>query len=280
MKHSACGGWWEIRTDPQKSEYIVVEGAKKRDYGPEGKGIEGDGDLKFLTEEERERRRNDAFANLEGKMEEKGLEKKNRERVDELYDKSEVWRDPYDVNSRLRRNFRAKRKAWNKEERHKESMQEKFSIGIEIADETEMDRQRAGLIEFGTSETTNDDTTWTWTPLFTEKPTRNVIESCPATKKLRSELAAEKSRNSLQQTLVGNTKAAIDPFISREGGLPQKPSFAILKRKKRDGDSGTDVEIPTSTTKAIVPAQETGTEEFVAKKPPLIPPVLVGYDSD
>src|SRR5690348_2194395 len=49
MKHSACGGWWEIRTDPQKSEYIVTEGARRRDYGPENKGAEAEGDLKFLT---------------------------------------------------------------------------------------------------------------------------------------------------------------------------------------------------------------------------------------
>ncbi len=274
MKHSACGGWWEIRTDPQSTAYVVVEGARKRDYGPEDGGAEADGDLKFLTEEEREKRRNDAFANLEGKMEEKGLEKKNRERVEELYDKSEVWRDPYDVNARLRRDFRAQRKVLKKDERYKEGMQDKFSLGIDIADETETDRQRAGLIEFGNSNGGDEGTTWK--PLFAEKDTEKSNELVPAaTKKLKSEIAAEKSRLSLQQTLVGNTKAAIDPFLSKNGSSASKPSFSILKRKR---DTTPDQEVKTSTL-SVKFAQETTVDEKSTKASALTT-MLAGYDSD
>jgi coiled-coil domain-containing protein 130 len=233
MKHSACGGWWEIRTDPKNADYVVTEGAKKRDYGPEDKGAEAEGDFKFLTEEQKERRRNDAFANLEGRMEDKGTEKKNRERVEELYDKSEVWRDPYDVNARLRNGFREKRKVWKKEERYKEGMQGKFSLGIDIEDETEADRMRARIVEFGVPGT-DDQANDAWKPLFEDENARIPDESAPKSKKLKSEFNAEKSRQTLQQALIGNTKAALDPFLVSGNNIKVKPTFSALKRKRQD----------------------------------------------
>ncbi|KAF1935014.1 DUF572-domain-containing protein [Clathrospora elynae] len=274
MKHSACGGWWEIRTDPQKSDYVVTEGATKRDYGPDEKGAEAQGDLKFLTEEEKERRRKDAFAHLEGKLEDKGHEKKNRERIEELYDKSEVWRDPYDVNARLRKDFRVKRKVLRKEERHKEGMQDKFSLGIDILDETDADRERAGLIEFGANtsgEKQLDDLSWK--PLFAETGSTNAIGPAAKTKKLKDEIAAEKSRKNLQQSLVGNTKAAIDPFLSSHSGTASRLNLGLLKRKR---------EIRTeeaSESKVLLRVAGTVAEQPQTKKPALIS-ALVGYDSD
>lgn len=270
MKHSACGGWWEIQTDPKNSEYNVVEGARRRDYGPGETGAEAEGDLKFLTEEERQKRREDAFANLEGKLEDKGTEKKNKERVEELYDKSEVWRDPYDVNARLRKDFREKRKVWKREEKHKEGMQDKFSLGLDIADETEADRMRAGLIEFGASasgDREHEDVSWK--PLFAQENNTKAMESVGKTKKLKAEIAAEKSRQGLQQTLIGNTRAAIDPFLSRDSGPASRVNLGISKRKRDPSAEEVTATKPSMKTDDEVPA----------KKPALLS-ALVGYDSD
>lgn len=275
MKHSACGGWWEIRTDPQKSEYVVVSGARRRDYGPVDRGDEAEGDLKFLTEEEKEKRREDAFANLEGKLEDKSNDKKNRKRVEELYDKSEVWRDPYEVNARLRNDFRAKRKVWKKEERQKEGMQEKFSLGLDIADETDADRTRAALIDFGENVTGDRKLeALSWKPLFadTSSTTAKALEPVAKTKKLKAEVAAEKSRKGLQNTLVSNTKAAIDPFLVKDGGPSERVKLGILKRKR---------EIPPeSQDSPDTPASSANMQsESLTKKPALLA-TLVGYDSD
>lgn len=272
MKHTACGGWWEIRTDPQNSAYVVVEGAKKRDYGPEDKGPEAEGDLKFLTEEEREKRRTDAFAGFEGKMEEKGLARKNKERVEELYEKSEVWRDPYDVNARLRRDFRVKRKVWKKEERHREGMQEKFSLGMDIVDETEADRMRARLIDFGTSQSNDDGEELSWKPLFAEKDGTQAIEMASKTKKLKSEIAAEKSRQSLQQTLVGNTRAVMDPFLSKESFTPPRVTLGLLKRKREAS--------PEKASQAEPLRRSDKETQLLSAKKPANALYLVGYDSD
>jgi coiled-coil domain-containing protein 130 len=250
---------------------VVTEGAVERDYGPEGGDVgEGEGDLKFLSEEERERRRVDAFASLEGKVEQKGEDRKNKERVEELYESSEVWRDPYDVNARLRRGFREKRRVWKKEDRHKEGMQDKFSLRIEIADETDADRMRARIVEFGGAVEGE-----VWKPLFEEQIEEKAVEKAPKTKKLKAEAKAEKSRQSLQQALVGNTKAAIDPFLANGNGAKTKPTFGVLKRKR---DTQTGDEIVTSAV-TITPPKAIEISVTTPKKPGSTT-ALVGYDSD
>jgi coiled-coil domain-containing protein 130 len=272
MKHSACGGWWEIRTDPKNADYVVVEGAVKRDYGPEDGGAEADGDLKFLTEEEKQRRRTDAFANLEGKKEDEGMERKNKERIEELYDNSTVWKDPYDVNARLRKDFRETRKVLKKDEKHKEGMRDKFSLGIDIADETEADRMRAKIIEFGESGATNTDV---WKPLFEGKDDNKPSKPVAGPKRLKAEIRADDSRRKLQQAIVGNTKAAIDPFLATSKGGKSNPTFNFLKRKRTD--TGTD---PNHTA---LPANTVSSEQRGSLAKPLHPAssvALVAYDSD
>ncbi|KAI4906157.1 hypothetical protein J4E90_010830 [Alternaria incomplexa] len=278
MKHSACGGWWEIRTDPQNSEYVVVEGARRRDYGPTVKDDTADGELKFLTEEERQKRRDDAFANLEGKMEDKGTEKKNRERVEELYDKAEVWRDPYDVNAKLREVFRGKREVWKKEDRHKEGIQERFSLGLDIVDETEADRTRAGLVEFGAKDVCEGGLVegLAWKPLFGEAEVGDEKdgESVRKTKKLKAEVAKEKSRLGLQQTLVGNTRAVVDPFLNKEAPATPRVNLGILKRK-RDAETKDPAAIASPSGQ-----EKEKTDTAVLTKKQALLGALVGYDSD
>lgn len=288
MKHTACGGWWEIRTDPSKSEYVVCEGARRREYGAvEDDGAQGE--LKMLSEEERERRREDAFAGLEGRVEQKVLDQGHKRRVEELYEKSEVWRDPYDVNARLRRDFRVKRKAWNREERQKEGMQEKFSLGMDIVDETEGDRVRAKMVEFGTAAAANNSRPEEpWKPLF-QSPQQQEDHTPPVTqlansKKLTSEIAAEKSREALRKTLVGNTRAVIDPFLNTKERLaPPRASLGLLKRKRGNGaheavddesSPAKQIETPTVTTQNPAKTIEPPTKNLASAL------LLVDYESD
>ncbi|KAF7565926.1 DUF572 domain-containing protein [Pyrenophora tritici-repentis] len=222
--------------------------------------------------EEREKRRGDAFAGFEGKVEEKGVERELKERVEELYDISEVWRDPYDVNAKLRGEFRKKRKVWRKEDRHKEGMQEKFSLGLDIADETEGDRTRAALVEFGAA----GGDAGTWKPLFSDSTnTETAVEPVQKTKKLKAEAKAEESRLGLQKRLITNTKAAVDPFLLKDGGgrAKERVNLGIVKRKREgiEGAGASAIPPVASTAKAD--------KEGTRKKPDIMA-ALVGYDSD
>ena len=77
MKHTACGGWIELRTDPKNSDFIVTEGAKRRDYGaPEV------GPSTVFTEAQKKRQ--DAFSALEDKRDEKVQLKEEAFRLEEL----------------------------------------------------------------------------------------------------------------------------------------------------------------------------------------------------
>jgi coiled-coil domain-containing protein 130 len=272
MKHSACGGWWEIRTDPAAAEYTVVEGARRRDYGPDERGADAEGELKFLTPEEREKRRADAFAQLEGSLADKSVQRGNKERVEELYERAETWRDPYDVNARLRRGFRAQRKVWKKEDRHREDMQDKFSLGLDIVDETDADRTRARLIEFGAAEPDEFDATRK--PLFAAlKPQTMTVAAVPPplTQKLKADAAADMRRRELQQTLVGNTRAVLDPFFARDGAAGERLQLGILKRKRGAEEKAVDV--------SAVESSKGEAESGVGSKAP-VSKVLVGYESD
>lgn len=293
MKHGACGGWWEIRTDPAKSEYVIFEGATKRDYG-EGKsdGDEvGDGEMRFLSEEEKERRRGDAFAAFEGGVEQKGMESRAGQRVEELLEAAEVWKDDYDANARLRREFRGGRKVLERGEREKEELRGRYGLGIEVLDERAEDGVRAGLIEFGAGldgEEKVDEVVKR--PLFAVELRR---EEDMGTKrksgKLKSEVAAEKSRRDLQLALVGNTRAVVDPFLSADAKAAPKMNLGILKRKRDghiDADADTETEAhptqaPTPTKSLVSKSHDTisTTPSNPAKKPtPLT--ALVDYDSD
>ncbi|KAF1925889.1 DUF572-domain-containing protein [Didymella exigua CBS 183.55] len=268
MKHTACGGEWEIRTDPKTTQYVCAEGCRRRDYGPED-GEEQDGKLKFLSEAEKERRREDAFAGLEGKLEDKAKDKHHKERVEELYEKAEVWRDPYDVNARLRKEMRDKRRISKKEDERREGIQDKFSLGLEILDETDADRQKVGLVEFGSVK----DATKAWKPLFAEQHADGTDKPSakPKLKKLKAERAAEESRVDLRQKLVGNTRAVIDPFASKEAISKTRPSFGLLKRKR-------DAELAAAPILQTLSPTPDSTESATPSAQGL--PALVGYDSD
>ncbi|KAH7069658.1 CWC16 protein [Paraphoma chrysanthemicola] len=275
MKHSACGGWWEIRTDPKNANYVVVEGAKKRDYGPEDKQVEGDGDLRFLTDEERERRRLDAFANLEGRSDERTVLDKNKERLEELYDKSAAWKDPYEVNARLRSGFRVDRKKYKQMERQKNSIQDKFSVGMEVMEEVEADRVRASMVEFGESATTDASAEPSiWRPLFEAPNMENVADL--ATDLKRRGGRAGINRHILQHSLITQSKAAVDPFHPDNHHPRPRPTFTTIK-KLQTAQFKTEKIIPTSATETVTTEQQ---QSPTTAHRPSIGSVLVAYDSD
>lgn len=241
MKHVSCGGWIEIRTDPKNTAYVVTEGAKKRDTG-EDKRPE-DGEIRIRTDEERERLQNDAFAALEGRVEDKRQTLTDRSRIEELQRaKEKDWDDPYAASRRLRRAFRADRKARQTNEGATEALKDRMSLGLDLVAETDDDRRRAGFVDFGAVDGETAIAAATAKPLFAAAGANNsppaavvaVAKENPAAKGLSD---AEK----LRQELRRNTMAAIDPFLSSRGGgekpftaAPTATATVALKRRKRD----------------------------------------------
>ncbi|GAQ03279.1 probable beta-glucosidase F [Aspergillus lentulus] len=247
MKHGACGGWIEIRTDPANTAYVVVEGGRKRDTGDAG----GIGEI--AVGEDR-KVKEDAFARLEGKVEDKRRAETERSRIEDLQRRqNKDWEDPYERSRRLRRTFRVERKAREGVEAKAEALRDKMSLGIELVEETEEDSLRAGMVDFGRG----DDTT----QIMRRRP---LFDSRNGKREVANTLADRKAL--LRSELTGNTRAAVDPFLNQDGSA-WRPE---VKRRKTASTKGVDIanDGPVAVKAPIEP------ERSVA------PPALVNYASD
>jgi coiled-coil domain-containing protein 130 len=215
MRHTACGNTLEIRTDPKNTAYVVTEGARKKDTG-EDRPTEGVA-LQFRTDEERDRLRNDAFAALEVKIDDRKQAKADQARIAELQRTSRHdWDDPYAANQNLRRSFRVGRKARAAQAGRDEALQDRMSLGIQIAEETNEDRRRAKEVEFGAEE-------------------GGALKSVRSKGMFTSDQKrpARSKKESLQQELGSNTRAAVDPFTAESSKGSREALLPGLKRKRR-----------------------------------------------
>ncbi|KAK0110624.1 hypothetical protein ONS96_002227 [Cadophora gregata f. sp. sojae] len=234
MKHAACGGWIEIRTDPKNTAYVVTEGARKRDLG-EDKVEEGD--VKILSHEEREAIRDNAFASLEGKVDDKKKLEYSKKRLEELQELSEKqWEDPYELNKRLRDTFRVGRKQREKDAGVAASIQDKMSLGIELLPEHEDDMRRARLIEFGEVNSDAAVDKAISKPLFKHEEARPKSNSkkTRVSRKQKVENLAKQRTAAFAAEIRGNTRAAVDPFLEGSRLITPKstPMLAGVKRKR------------------------------------------------
>jgi coiled-coil domain-containing protein 130 len=210
IKHAACGGVLEIKTDPEETAYVVTDGGKARDYGESKDQVrEGEDGRPILTPQEREKRREDTFAMLEGKVEEKEAVKDNAKRIEELYRSRERdWEDPGNVNKRLRESFRRDRKLHKREEEATESLRERLGTDMEILPETEQDAQRAKLVSFENNRSADRSASF---PFL--RASACATTNTPMSKSQTA--AGQKSdsrKDALRRQLVNSTRAAMNPF--------------------------------------------------------------------
>ena len=212
MKHSVCGGWIEIRTDPKNTAYVVTDGAKKRDTG-ENKQL--DGEIVIRTDEEREKLQKDAFAALEVKIDDRKQIVNDKSRIEEIqHSKDKDWDDPYAASKKLRRAFRADRKVRQNNEALTENLKDRMSLGIDLLDETEEDRKRASFVDFGDLDGETAIIQAKSKPLFAE----NFVNSKPktSTSRLKSVSEANTRKEKLRREIGNNTRAILDPFLKAE----------------------------------------------------------------
>jgi len=142
-------------------------------------------------------------------------------------------------------------------------------LSIELLDESPEDVQRAKLVEFGPDFDQKIEQAYV-KPLF-EKESEAKPSSAAQVRKLKSQHAMENTRDNLQRSLVRNTRAAVDPFLTQE--RPRSSIGLRIKRKARD--VSTDV-----SSDADVAAQETeGGEKGDSGATP-VSLGLDGYDSE
>lgn len=184
IKHTICGQWIEIRTDPQHADYIVFSGGKRRDYGDEAENL-----VAKNAELEQNRRHEDAFAALEGRVTDKKEMLDGEKRIQTLRKRShQDWSDTYAGNRRLRRTFRIERKIIEKEAEAAAALKDRMSLAIELLPESRSDIIQAQATEFYPRGAEDED---------------EVGDA--------SQRSRRKSRK-LRRLLIENTKQNVNPF--------------------------------------------------------------------
>ncbi|KAL6230787.1 hypothetical protein BDW75DRAFT_58018 [Aspergillus navahoensis] len=296
MKHTLCGGWIEIRTDPKNTAYVVTEGGRKRDTGQaDGTDLLGGGEIlvggKSATGAGAG---DDPFARLEGKIEDKRVVDEARSRILELQRRQDRdWDDPYEVSKRLRRGFRAERKVLEKKEGAKEALKDKMSLGIEIVDEVEEDALRAGMVEFEDGASGAGVGTRA-KPMFEPVSSRphRVDEKMKGKgkgnsgKRKTADLVAER-KALFRSELAGNTRAAIDPFLNgiEDSAHVWEPEVKKRKmpgkiegKKAEEGATGGGTDTQAKSNMSDVPQDREEVPE--TKQSALEAVALVDYGSD
>ncbi|KAL4922893.1 CWC16 protein [Aspergillus aurantiobrunneus] len=283
IKHGACGGWIEIRTDPKNTAYVVVEGGRKRDTGvdEEGRGV---GEILIGRRDDEAGAGDDPFARLEGKVEDKRVVDEAKSRILELQRRqNRDWDDPYEVSRRLRKGFRAERKRLEKKEAGKEALKEKMSLGIDIVDEVEGDALRAAMVEFEEGGIGDSARGVRVRPMFEPASSSRLgtrgdgRETRRKTGKRKpADLVAER-KASFRSELAGNTRAAVDPFLNHdnawEPGLKKRKAVGKAEGKKTS-------EPPTGDDSQSTGSGALGPPEEAPAKNQDASVALVDYGSD
>ncbi|KAK3692295.1 putative mRNA splicing protein [Podospora appendiculata] len=264
MRHAACGGALEIRTDPQHTAYVVASGGTKRDTGNDDDSLVRGGDEGYAiqTQKERADARESAFGKLEKTIADRQRLDAARDRIGELHDAAgRRWDDPYARNQLLRKTFRVGRAERERESAGTEALRDRMSLGIELLPANAEDARRAELVDFGAAAAEQEGGSDAVVqralarPLFEggalaergvagkrkaadgagrEKKSASATPTKGVGKPIKAEIAAAKMRESLVSEIVGNTRAAMDPFL--DFGAKEKSSTPFrlpgLKRRR------------------------------------------------
>lgn len=237
-----------MRTDPKNTEYVVVEGGRRRDLGgdrgEDGEVVRDQVDGGAGIEE--------VLGRLEKKREGETAVEREKARVEELRKRSERdWGDPYEMNKRIRREFRVGRRQRQDDERTGEGLKERFGLGVDVVAPVEEDGERAKLIDFRES----DDGSAVSRGLF-EMSKTNTLEKTKNHVKggKKIDLVAEK-KAALRNGLQGHTRARVDPFWRetpwKRPTKRRRDDDVVPTTKDNDATNGSDV-----TTKATLVAYD------------------------
>lgn len=255
FKHAVCGGWIEVRTDPARTEYVVFSGGTRRDTGEGRQVLEGQIETAVATGAKDDE---DAFASLECKVENQSVVVGEQARISELRKRRERdWADPYEVNKRIRRDFRAARRERKSEQDSARGLQEKYGLAIEVLGQGVDDGERAALVRFGAVDAAHVNVNSK--NMLGENRNLPVEGKTRKDRGMRGRTAEQKTAKTvLRDTLSNNTRGKVDPFLATS----TTDQSVRYRSRPRHGHSATDSEKLESATASTTT------------------PSLVAYDSD
>ncbi|XP_059614030.1 coiled-coil domain-containing protein 130 homolog [Phlebotomus argentipes] len=144
MKCHLCDNHFEIKTDPGNLDYVIMSGARRQEnrWDPTQNG-------QIVPDDKEMQKRlfDDAMFKLEHTAKDQEAGAAAKPVLGRLFERNEdVWRDPYEANSRLRTEFRSKKKELKASEEIDKTLLDKSSLDIALVPENEEDRHMASLM--------------------------------------------------------------------------------------------------------------------------------------
>ncbi|OWR53307.1 hypothetical protein KGM_209966 [Danaus plexippus plexippus] len=227
MKCHLCDNHFEIKTDPGNLDYVIVSGARRQEnrWDPTENG-----QIVPETKETQKRLFDDAMFRLEHKTGDMDSSKLEKPRLGRLVGRNEsVWKDDYEANCSLRRNFRKRRKELEASAVNDNLLLARSSLDIKLLPESEDDRNMAALLSL--------------------RPSRSIEESQSETRTKILNTPALPSSSGLLTSFGGLKK---EESLSKSISLSRNIlGITIKKAKKEDTDGDKDVPLKSVPPKEI-----------------------------
>lgn len=150
MKCHLCDGYFDIKTDPGNLDYEIVSGARRQENRWDPTQNE---QVVPETKEVQRRMFDDAMYKLEHGAKDTKTAEDAKPILSKLYQRNDdVWKDNFEVNSKLRADFRKTKKELKASEEADIKVLNRTSLlGIKLLPETDEDRQLASLLQLKAS---------------------------------------------------------------------------------------------------------------------------------
>ncbi|KZS92371.1 DUF572-domain-containing protein [Sistotremastrum niveocremeum HHB9708] len=219
-----CDNWFEIRTDPKNTRYVVEYGARQKmeDWNPEENGGYA------IHDPEASQQPVDPLAAIEKTTEAiKHANTVGAPRLEELYDLSEHYNaDPYELSQKVRRRFREEKKVDQAQKKADDAFKDKYALPSamplvaekDVADEAKEEWREARR------KLAAERTEVKPLPEISFSRTRRTSSSRPASQSARitSTLGATLLRNTLRKSDPGFSRSSKPPDPKRSLGLSLK----------------------------------------------------------
>ncbi|KAI7858780.1 CWC16 protein [Circinella umbellata] len=221
MRCHLCSHWIEIHTDPKNTEFVVVDGAKRKveEWKEEDTEV-----IKLQDQETKEKLESDPIYRLEHGVKDKQIEKQNAPKLTQLQQlQDSQWSDPYTRSQQLRRKLREQKKLDKLEQEQTDKLRDKHSLHIPLLPESSNDLIEAKKIDYSDpSEIEKRKLEKSVAGLFTNKKNKsNKKSTIPIS-------SSSNVAKDLGVRAAMRTRFKTDPF------LQQSSSSTGLFRKKND----------------------------------------------
>lgn len=143
MKCHLCVNYIEMQTDPATCDYVIVSGAARK----EERWNMAENEQILTTERtEKEKLETDAMYKLDHGGKDKEKLRAAVPSLSELQQHQARWKDDFELNCDLRKNFRTEKKARREQEEKDNAFRKKLGLSIPLLPESNEDRKLAELL--------------------------------------------------------------------------------------------------------------------------------------